>query len=246
VPELHRYIAGGTAGGPIIKNKLFGFIGYQHLHVSDQEIGYSRFSVPVGLSDDRGTDGLAAVANAGWCPQPDPSQPNYDCPLGSPLQKQNLNNNAVNPGSSVASNLFNQPAVKGEAGSWLIPNPTGVSTVTHPYNVSLPGTAYFIADQLVADVDWNASPKDTLALKYYYQHDPTTAPYAFSNVPGWTQHLASPRPWARFAKKSTRPTSNPSDPMRLASTIWVLLIIPAFRSSIFWAAIRRRAPRSRP
>jgi len=41
----------------------------------------------------------------------------------------------------------------------------------------------------VADLDWNASPKDTLALKYYYQHDPTTAPYAYSNVPGWTQHL---------------------------------------------------------
>ena len=39
IPELHRYIAGGTFGGPIIKNKLFGFIGYQHLHDSDQEIG---------------------------------------------------------------------------------------------------------------------------------------------------------------------------------------------------------------
>jgi hypothetical protein len=53
VPQLHRYVAGGTAGGALLKDKLFGFIGYQHLHVSDQEIGYSRFSVPVGLSDDR-------------------------------------------------------------------------------------------------------------------------------------------------------------------------------------------------
>ncbi len=40
-PELHRYIAGGTFGGPIIKNKLFGFVAYQHLHVSDEEIGDS-------------------------------------------------------------------------------------------------------------------------------------------------------------------------------------------------------------
>ena len=174
VPQLHRYVAGGTAGGALLKDKLFGFIGYQHLHVSDQEIGYSRFSVPVGLSDDRSADGLASVANAGW---------------GTSLAGGDLNNNAVNPGSSVAYNLFNQPAVKGEAGKWLVPNPTGVTTVNHPYNVSLPGTAYFIADQLVADLDWNASPKDTLALKYYYQHDPTEAPYAFSNVPGWTQHL---------------------------------------------------------
>jgi hypothetical protein len=82
VPQLHRYSAGGTVGGALIKDKLFGFIGYQHLHVSDQEIGYSRFSVPVGLTDDRSAAGLATVANTGWCPQPDQSKPNYSCALG--------------------------------------------------------------------------------------------------------------------------------------------------------------------
>jgi hypothetical protein len=173
VPQLHRYVAGGTAGGALIKDKLFGFVGYQHLHVSDQEIGYSRFSVPVGLSDDRSADALASLANSGW---------------GTSLTGANLNS-PTNPGSSVAYNLMNQPAVAGESGKWLVPNPSGVATVDHPYNVSLPGTAYFIADQLVGDLDWNAGPKDTLALKYYYQHDPTTAPYAFSNVPGFDQHM---------------------------------------------------------
>jgi hypothetical protein len=64
-----------------------------------------------------------------------------------------------------------------------------IPTTTHPYDVSLPGTAYFFADQVVGDLDWNAGAKDTLALKYYYQHDPTIAPYAYSNVPGWAQHL---------------------------------------------------------
>ncbi len=34
-PQLHRYLVGGTFGGPIIKDKLFGFISYQHLQVSD-------------------------------------------------------------------------------------------------------------------------------------------------------------------------------------------------------------------
>jgi len=189
VPALHREIAGGTLGGALIKDKLFGFIGYQHLHVSDEELGYSRFSVPVGLSDDRSESGLAAVANTGWCSQPDPSQPDYDCPLGAPLSGSQVNNNAVNPGSSVAYNLFNAPNVKGEPGKWLIPNPTGVTTAAHPYNVAIPGTAYFFGDQLVGDLDWNASPKDTLAVKYYYQHDPTIAPYAYSNVPGFAQHL---------------------------------------------------------
>ena len=189
VPELHRYIVGGTVGGALIKDKLFGFVGYQHLHVSDQELGYSRFSVPVGLTDDRSTAGLAAVANAGWCSQPDSTQPDYSCPLGAPLSGSQLNNEAMNPGSSIAYKLMNEPAVSGESGKWLVPNPTGVTTAAHPYNVAIPGTAYFFADQLVGDVDWNASPKDTLAVKYYYQHDPLIAPYAYSNIPGWSQHM---------------------------------------------------------
>ena len=40
VPELHRYTAGGTVGGPIIKNKLFGFISYQHVRDSDEQTGH--------------------------------------------------------------------------------------------------------------------------------------------------------------------------------------------------------------
>ena len=189
VPQLHRYIAGGTVGGPLIKGKLFGFLAYQHLHVSDQEIGYSRFSVPASLSDDRSASGLAAVANAGWCPQPDASQTNFYCPMGAPLSPSQLDNDAVSPGSSVAYKLFNLPSLPGEPGKWLIPNPAGVATTTHPYNVSLPGTAYFSSDQVIADLDQNNGAKGTLALKYYYQHDPTVAPYAFSNVPGFDQHL---------------------------------------------------------
>ncbi len=47
VPQLHRYILGGTFGGPIIKDKLFFFLGYQHLHVSDAELGDSFLDVPI-------------------------------------------------------------------------------------------------------------------------------------------------------------------------------------------------------
>ena len=60
VPELHRYTAGRHGRAVrIIKDKLFGFLGYQHLHVSDQEIGDSFLDVPVGLTDDRSASGLA-------------------------------------------------------------------------------------------------------------------------------------------------------------------------------------------
>ena len=170
VPQLHRYIAGGTFGGPIIKDKLFGFVAYQHLHTSDAEIGDSFLDVPVGLNDtNRSPAGLAGLANNAF---------------GTTLGPGDANN--------VAVALFNAPAVAGEPGKWLIPNDTGVTpTAAHADNAFVPGTAFFIADQAVADLDYNASAKDTLSLKYYFQHDPTVAPYAYSNVPGFTQHLDS-------------------------------------------------------
>ncbi len=181
VPQLHRYLLGGTLGGPILKDKLFGFISYQHLHVSDAEIGDSFLDVPVGLSDtNRDAAGLAALSNSNFCNANDIA--NNTCTTGTPLTGAMTNN--------VAQTLFNLPSVAGQPGKWLIPNDSGATpSAAHPDNAFIPGTAYFIADQAVGDVDYIANSKDTLALKYYYQHDPTTAPYAYSNVPGFTQHL---------------------------------------------------------
>jgi hypothetical protein len=170
VPELHRYTLGGTMGGPIIKDKLFGFVAYQHLHVSDGEIGDSFLDVPEGLTDDRSPQALAALANS-----------NAEFGPGAVP-------GAIDP---VALALFNSPAVAGEPGKWLIPNyiPSITLQPGEVFNAFVPGTATFIGDQAVANLDYNATEKDTLALKYYYQHDPTAAPYAYSNVPGFTQKL---------------------------------------------------------
>lgn len=172
VPELHRYVAGGTLGGPIIKDKLFGFVGYQHEHVSDQELGDGFLDVPIGLSDsNRNPAGLAALANNSF---------------GTSLGGANID--------QLATILFNSPALPGEPGKWLIPNDSlsGIApTVAHIDNAFLPGTARFTTDQALADLDYNASAKDTLSLKYYFQHDPTIAPYSYSSVPGFDEHLDS-------------------------------------------------------
>ena len=66
VPQLHRYTAGGTLGFPLIKDKLFGFVSYQHIHASDLEMGTSRTAVPSDLTDDRSAAALAAVDFNNW------------------------------------------------------------------------------------------------------------------------------------------------------------------------------------
>ena len=76
-------------------------------------------------------------------------------------------------------------------GQYLFPsaNPNYTPTLNFPENVFLTQPAYFISDQAVSDLDYLATSKDTLSLKYYYQHDPTTAPFGYSAVEGFPQHL---------------------------------------------------------
>jgi len=76
-------------------------------------------------------------------------------------------------------------------GQYLFPsaNPNSTPKVNFPENVFITQPAYFISDQAVSDLDYLPTSKDTLSLKYYYQHDPTTAPFGFSSVQGFPQHL---------------------------------------------------------
>lgn len=164
-PQLHRWSAGFTAGGPILKDKLFGFISYQQVHVSDQETGISHLDVPTMLTEDRSNSALADIANNEFGAE--------------------LSSSGINP---VASFLMNYKLPNGK---YMIPS----AAITLPadgsitYNATVPGTSYFFTKQGVADVDWNASAKDTLAFKYYYQSDPGKNPYAYSSVAGWAQKL---------------------------------------------------------
>ncbi len=196
-PELHRYILGGDIGGPIIKDKLFGFVGYQHLHVSDQETGDELLVVPPGLSaTNRDVSNLISTADNNWT-----SNIGYEQYLGfDPTYGATYNDstgtysggtyNGLST-SSVAYQLFTMKSQPGEPGNYLVPSPlpTAYPNIYSPYNAFLPGTSRFTSDQGVADLDWNVSSKDILAVKYYYQHDPSSSPYAYSNVPGFTGHM---------------------------------------------------------
>jgi hypothetical protein len=184
VPQLHRNTVGGALGGALIKDKLFGFVSYQRLRSSDQEIGLSRLMVPIDFNPTY----LSTTANCGFTTRQSSTfggclntiaNNDFGAGIANPL------NTPVNP---VALALFSYQFPNGQ---YLIPYSNfGVNpTPDFPENATIPGTAIFTADLAVVNLDWNKSTRDTVSAKYYYQHDPTSAPYAYSGVAGFTQHL---------------------------------------------------------
>jgi len=198
-PALHRYTAGGAVGLPIIKDKLFFYGSYQHTRASDDEIGISRAFVPPNLGaaacPDRSANCLAAVANFNN--------------LASSFGLNDSNVSAViGTGSGqispIAYALFNYKLPNGQ---YLIPSANPNAVIINPANyssdpavqaglveafpedASIPGTAIFRAHQAVSDLDWNPNSTHSFSAKYYYQHDPTIAPYAYSMFAGFAQHL---------------------------------------------------------
>jgi hypothetical protein len=167
-PLLHRWTTGGTLGGPVLKDKLFFFVAYQHLYDSDQSTGLTQLTVPDGLTDDRSTAGLIAAETS-------------------------YNNNALPSGfaldpSGVAQAILNAKLPNGQ---YLIPSAASGSPA-YAYgvpNVTLIGTSLFTGDQATASVDYDVTKTDRLGFKYYYQNDPQSQPYGFkSQVGGFPSH----------------------------------------------------------
>lgn len=168
-PQLHRWVTGATVGGPIQKNKLFYFLGYQHLYDSDQTGALAQYQVPFGLTADRSTSGIAAACASyvtasgfGKCP----AQTQWDPAAVALLQ------------------------AKGPNGGFLIPS-AGANAQTLLANglpdVNLQGTSLFKGDWATGSLDYNATDRDHLAAKYFYQHTPTTSPFASSDTLGFPE-----------------------------------------------------------
>ncbi len=158
-PALHRWTLGGSLGGPIVKDKLFFFVAYQHRYNSDQSTGLSQLTVPSNLTDDRSAAGLAAVASA------------YSGTTFTGTE------------DPIAVALLNAKLPNGQ---YLIPSAqTSAGYAFGVPNVTLPGTSTLIADQATAGVDYDVTKVDRLSLKYYYQTDPVNKPYGFSDTGGF-------------------------------------------------------------
>jgi len=185
-PQLHKELIGASVGGPIIKNKLFFFAGYQFLHDSDQFKGFSTLTVPLGLTDDRSTAGLQAAATssaaAGACTSA--KTQTAACYATQLTVPGNQFTSAIDP---VAAALFNAKLPNGQ---FLLPSVQNTS-ITAVYsgagNVFLPGEALLDTNLAVGGLDYDVSKRDRLSAKYFYQHAPNSSPYTIANTGGFPE-----------------------------------------------------------
>jgi hypothetical protein len=168
VPQLHRFNAGATLGGPILKDKLFFFLGYNAVRVTDQFNGTSDIFLPPGLTNDRSIGGLTTAVQSSQTSSQTPFGGNFDAAALKLLQ------------AKLPDGGYLLPSVGSNAQSLL--------EAGEP-DVVLIGKPSFMADQVVSNLEYNASKSDVLSLKYYYQHDPAENPFTDSQVEGFNQHL---------------------------------------------------------
>jgi Carboxypeptidase regulatory-like domain len=178
-PPLHRNVFGATVGGPVKRNKLFFFGSYQGQRVSDALNG-AFAGVPTlhGLTDqNRDPADLVNLVNA-----------NDRCGAGK--NPKCITTSQVDPSALALIQA------KTKDGQYIIPSETlgtnipSAESGTQKFNSAIIGPpSTFRADQVNGNVDYLFSERDRLTAKYYYQRDPSTSPFAVSQVLGFPQSL---------------------------------------------------------
>ena len=172
-PYQNRNAFGLTIGGPIVKDKLFYFGSYQGVRIADAEASTKDVTVPLGLTDDRSTQGIINMIASTYAAS------------GTTITAGQIN--------GAAAQLLN---AKLPNGKFLIPSAqitdaTEAQLLGFDAVVQGPNTQATV-NQGIFSVDYLASNKDRLAARYYVQSNPTNNPFgAVGSLLGFAQQLSA-------------------------------------------------------
>ena len=149
---MNRNQFGATLGGPIKKDKLFYFLSYQGVRISDAAASTKDVTVPLGLTNDRSPGGIIAAVNTTYgTTSVSPSQIN---PVAQNLLAGQASQRTISDSERAITDRHNRQC------AWLRCRRAGSQ---------LSATV----DQGIGSVDYAVNDQDRLSAKYYIQNDPT-------------------------------------------------------------------------
>jgi hypothetical protein len=172
-PENNQNQFGGNFGGPILRNRLFGFFNYEGTRITQ---GVSRIST-VPLSNERIGDFSPAAAAAAGVTYPTI----YDPTTGQPFANNQIPTGRIDPVVSSLMALFPLPTQPGELN-----------------NYARNALAVDNNDSYNGRVDWTASSNDTVFGRFSYSNRYRFIPGFFGGIADGTSTSA----WGRQKLKS--------------------------------------------
>lgn len=180
-PDFHQNLYGATISGPVIKNKLFFFLGYQGLR---NRVGSTTNAnvlnpdqIAGNFSGDNNLFTNGKNNQVGLSNNPLPFAVN-GCPAGTPWSTCFPTGNV-----QLSQSVYNPTALK--LLQTYVPAPNGTIGTTSVYNFNSPNTA--AQDQGIIRADYHLSDRDSFWGSSVFQSSPSQSALGFngSDLPGF-------------------------------------------------------------